>query len=800
MSYIFTERQRLVFPNLAAGVQYTLPLFLHAEDTNILLADADGHAIDWCEDTAYEADDHRLFWLDLGPVESTSAEVFMYSGLSSGISAVEPYLDASHRMKKPPIFQRKPPSAVLPLSEFFDSRNAMTARWRQSVDVDIAKSCWSVENLDGIETPPCRGNGKALTMDTQAGRIALRYPMNLEPSFELGRLHVRAYFYDSVKPRSQSKQHCSGISPSGKNTKRRMNSKESCALAGHPELRERVHALQPKRRESEVMPVSCNWLGVATALGSAAVGVATTNGSPERHSCYSFVNGAAPIGKVGESVGWQATAVRRSRGWHLLELTWELNQLLITIDGEPVAHVAATGQHTGGSDVWLVSAGGLNGIWGGVEAFHTPLGRGTWEQGVQNVQPQTFLPWQHTKKVGRWTCGSDGRVLRQRRKQGLRVRIDVGRDELVAAFRQKGLMKNYRFEMDLMLRSVYDVVKLSDSGLVGVEPPCSSPTCFLFPPEVLVIVHSDFEPGLRAKVVASKSKLVAAFDEIADDFPEDALGSGRYHPGMENMLARIYEVMDVLESGLVALPAAEGDGVWLFPPSVLEIIRPEPVLVAPPAPPSEVSADAELEEEEKEEEEQEAQEVMPVEKEEEPVLEEVPVIDEPPPPAETAIDVPVQCMQVPSETLRERVERAMAFNIGQLVDAGVELPPNIQMVDKCSENGHGGCFVYRFGTRRLHITTQAVEDGRLLLVVRCGGGFADFYEFATRHARSEMVKLQKKLATSVTAGSGVLRLSSAFSRKDAMNLSSRSRGSSPGSNATGNRSRCASPAGVRATR
>merc|ERR1712146_769955 len=120
----------------------------------------------------------------------------------------------------------------------------------------------------------------------------------------------------------------------------------------------------------------------------------------------------------------------------------------------------------------------------------------------------------------------------------------------------------------------------------------------------------------------------------------------------------------------------------------------------------------------------------------------------------------------------------MAFNIRQLEDAGVELPPNIQLVEKCREQDHGGCFVYRFGTRRLHVTTQAVEDGRLLLVVRCGGGFADFAEFAKRHARSEKVELQHKHAATATAGGGVLRLSSALTKKSS-NISICGSSSSP---------------------
>jgi hypothetical protein len=714
MSYIFTQRQRLIFPNLAAGTKYNFPLFLHSEDTNVLIADADGYAVDCYEDPSYEAVDHRLFWLDLPPTKGASAEVFMYSGLSSTISAVCPYFDESHAMKKPVTFRPRTPPAL------FHSRAAVAARWRHSVDVDLAKDLWSVDDICGIESPPCRGNGKVLTMSTQLGRIALRYPFDVDPSAELGRLHVRAYFYDNVRQNSKG---------------------------------------------FEVFPESSNWLAVATSVGAAAVGVATTTGSTERQGCYSFATGAAPIGKLGEAAAWQASAVRRSKGWHLFEMSWELNKLVITIDNEPVAQFAATGHHTGGSDVWLVSAGGIDGVWGGVEAFHTPLSCGTWDQGVQDVQPETYHPWQHTTKVGRWTCFSDGRVLRQPQKEGLRVRLDVGRDELVSIFNKKGLTKSYRYEMDLMLRSKYDVVKVSE-GLVGLNSNCGKCMCF-FPPEVLTILRSDFEPGLRARVVSSKSKLLAAFDEIADDYPEDAIGRGRYHPGMDSMMGHVYTVVDVLKSGLVALPSPEGDAVWLFPPSILEMVCVEEVLEAPSTPPPETPAYVEVNEDKKEDEQEEAEEeeVIPAEEdEEEPIQEDAPVAP-PPPPIETPSDLPSVCMQLPSETPRERVERAMAFNIKQLVAAGVELPANIQLVDKCHAKEHGGCFVYRFGTRRLHVTTQAVDEGRLLLVVRCGGGFADFAEFAKRHARSEIAKLQHKLPTSATAGCGVLRLSSAFSKR-----------------------------------
>merc|ERR1712232_857653 len=45
-------------------------------------------------------------------------------------------------------------------------------------------------------------------------------------------------------------------------------------------------------------------------------------------------------------------------------------------------------------EVRLVARGGGYGIWAGMELFHTPVGLGTWERGVQHVSPGEFLPWQ----------------------------------------------------------------------------------------------------------------------------------------------------------------------------------------------------------------------------------------------------------------------------------------------------------------------------------------------------------------------------------------------------------------------
>merc|ERR1711924_525200 len=67
---------------------------------------------------------------------------------------------------------------------------------------------------------------------------------------------------------------------------------------------------------------------------------------------------------------------------------------------------------------------------------------------------------------------------------------------------------------------------------------------------------------------------------------------------------------------------------------------------------------------------------------------------------------------------------------------------------------HANCYVYRFGTRRLHVQDQG---GRLSIVVRCGGGFLDFATFAQRHGRIEQLKLHPR---SDLQGSQTLRFNS----------------------------------------
>merc|ERR1712118_116140 len=97
--------------------------------------------------------------------------------------------------------------------------------------------------------------------------------------------------------------------------------------------------------------------------------------------------------------------------------------------------------------------------------------------------------------------------------------------------------------------------------------------------------------------------------------------------------------------------------------------------------------------------------------------------------------------------------------IDQLRAAGVALPDNIRRIGNCEDQSHANCFIYSFGTRRLHISVREADAGRLLLVVRCGGGFVDFAEFAMRHGSLEQLKLQRE----EVQGRKVVRLSSVLS-------------------------------------
>jgi len=119
----------------------------------------------------------------------------------------------------------------------------------------------------------------------------------------------------------------------------------------------------------------------------------------------------------------------------------------------------------------------------------------------------------------------------------------------------------------------------------------------------------------------------------------------------------------------------------------------------------------------------------------------------------------LECWSVATESDIEQTQRVVAHFIALLEREGVALPENIRLVAPCRESSHQRCFVYRFGTRRLHLAARSTDDGRLVLVVRCGGGFMDFLDFARRHGGLEKLRLKRQLRAD---GTGTVRLTSSF--------------------------------------
>jgi len=109
-----------------------------------------------------------------------------------------------------------------------------------------------------------------------------------------------------------------------------------------------------------------------------------------------------------------------------------------------------------------------------------------------------------------------------------------------------------------------------------------------------------------------------------------------------------------------------------------------------------------------------------------------------------AAGVTVECWSIPGEADMERMDRIMTLFLEKLAEASIVVPSNFTRVGACEEPQHPRCYVYSFGTRRLHLAVREGDGGRLTLVVRCGGGFLDFVEFARRHGGVEQLKLQRR--------------------------------------------------------
>jgi hypothetical protein len=145
------------------------------------------------------------------------------------------------------------------------------------------------------------------------------------------------------------------------------------------------------------------------------------------------------------------------------------------------------------------------------------------------------------------------------------------------------------------------------------------------------------------------------------------------------------------------------------------------------------------------------------------------LVVEPPPapagrPATAAGGLTIECWSLPGEADLERIERVVGVFVEQLVAAGVTMPENFERVGRCgARTDPQPCHIYRFGTRRLHLNIREAAGGRLCLVVRCGGGFLDFAEFARKNGSVEQLKLLR-MQRQPTQGRQVLQLASVYQK------------------------------------
>lgn len=248
-----------------------------------------------------------------------------------------------------------------------------------------------------------------------------------------------------------------------------------------------------------------------------------------------------------------------------------------------------------------------------------------------------------------------------------------------------------------------------------------------------------FRTGLKIRVVRFRALLENAFSRVAT--PEN---NYRYMPEMDQMLGLEYEVQAVLSDGMVGLPAPDGsdEGIWFFPPISLRINYAAADLPAAAPSPSRGPPDAHS----------------------------APDFAAPaapaahasrrsggrdhPPPTPSAEHRPsrpptsglsIECWSLPGEEELAKIERVVHTFLEHLERAGVALPQNVCRVETCPEARHAGCQVYNFGTRRLHVSSRETPEGRLLLVVRCGGGFVDFVQFARRHGSLERLRIERRV-------------------------------------------------------
>jgi len=553
---VFQRRQLLRFPGLGPGVRYSLPFFLHHEDGVPVFTKIDGSLIMYCVDPEYQSLDHCLLWLDFlvsfddasTTGEQASATIYCYFGGDQ--PALERWDGCKPSECKATPGMPQPLEDVFLVADYFNGGECLAVDgdqehafgvppgWELHAGPEKAVGLAPVDSLQPgqhflkplgsalqlsvplAERLPMAGAASMWPMESGTAGVMLRRPVRGLWSSPRTRLHLRVRFQDNM---------------------------------------------------ADDEPQS-HWVGMSSGLGTGAVGLA-----PQFPEHYAFVNGGWHTGEVPRFLHkrWEKTGVRRSQGWHLFEITLELGQLSITIDGEPLYTYAAR-DTTHQSAVWLASECGGCGNWIGVELLQTPLGRSTWETGLQ--QPWEVISYDECH----WMLGGNG-VLEQLPLQ-----------ELTGSSDEEDAPAKEEEEVEQKIKS----------------------------------------RGVRQKRGA-----------------KPAAGRARKSPGRPR--------------------SRRGSRSRQFG------------------------------------------------------------------------GLTIECWALPDETDLARLDRIIGMVLDQLREASVPMPTNFQRVGECEEPQHEKCFVFSFGTRRLHISMREGAGGTVTLAVRVGGGYMDLIEFIHKNGALEQLRWQQ---------------------------------------------------------
>lgn len=260
-----------------------------------------------------------------------------------------------------------------------------------------------------------------------------------------------------------------------------------------------------------------------------------------------------------------------------------------------------------------------------------------------------------------------------------------------------------------------------------------------------------FRAGLFCRITSVLQDLMSSFAHCLPQYT--------YQKGMHDYLGKNFQVVEVNTDGMIQLriPEREGKDIWWFPPcaAAITIMRQEesapaeelvsPLIVQENSPPEPEPVVA-----------MQSQDIV------------APVgllIVPPPPPPQMIGGLAIDCWTIPGESDLQQVERVVGVFMEAIVASGIVVPTNVRRIGRCQLPSDKGCFVYNFGTRKLHVSTRANEQGRLLLVVRCGGGFIDFVQFCRRHGGTENLCMTKATAERSQGGTGIIRFTAVLSQR-----------------------------------